>query len=457
MPVVFAVICLFGLTGNGLVVFTLLRSPRLGHRGRRGRAALAGTGAGGALCGGGGRAASGPGAGGGGSAVPDIFMLNLALADLLFLLCMPLLSHQLLGHSSWRFGAQLCRLIVSLDAATQFGSTYLLTALTLDRYLATVRPLGALSLRLRRPRTAAFAIVALWLLALLSATPYWLYVRLLPEDDEACSIVLPDQERDIYWFTLYQFVLGFALPLLIISAAYWRILQRLHSAIVPAGHNRGVHARTRKVTCFAIAICIVFFVCWAPFYALQLLQLQSSLAPSGSDAFLRAYNVAISLCYANSCLNPFVYMAMCAAFRRRVAAAACSCRRRAHGGADGVGATAAGRGARVERRQGGGEAEREPDREMESLPKAAGERPLGSERTEGRRSSSCAGVGGGGGRCAHGGGEGEEEGGESTLRLESVTDEARWAGAREQSSGPCCHCPLSLEVRASTGARGGAL
>uniref|UniRef100_A0AAJ7TRN7 Melanin-concentrating hormone receptor 1 n=1 Tax=Petromyzon marinus TaxID=7757 RepID=A0AAJ7TRN7_PETMA len=269
-------------------------------------------------------------------------MLNLALADLLFLLCMPFLSHQLLGHSAWRFGAPLCRLIVSLDATTQFGSTYLLTALTLDRYLATVRPLGALSLRLRRPRTAAAAIVALWLLALLSATPYWLYARLLPGDDEACSIVLPDQDRDIYWFTLYQFVLGFALPLLVISAAYWRILQRLHSAIVPAGHNRGVRARTRKVTCFAIAICLVFFVCWAPFYALQLLQLQGSSAPSGSDAFLRAYNVAISLCYANSCLNPFVYMAMCAAFRRRVAAAACSCRRRARGGGGGAGSNGVG-------------------------------------------------------------------------------------------------------------------
>uniref|UniRef100_S4RLL8 Melanin-concentrating hormone receptor 1 n=1 Tax=Petromyzon marinus TaxID=7757 RepID=S4RLL8_PETMA len=232
MPVVFAVICLFGLTGNGLVVFTLLRSPRRG----------------------------------GGSAVPDIFMLNLALADLLFLLCMPFLSHQLLGHSAWRFGAPLCRLIVSLDATTQFGSTYLLTALTLDRYLATVRPLGALSLRLRRPRTAAAAIVALWLLALLSATPYWLYARLLPGDDEACSIVLPDQDRDIYWFTLYQPVDAFVKNIATMSLQYRQWYSKRWGAEYQTAytHNRRLGRDLKKTE----VGCLIFFILTTPMCAL---------------------------------------------------------------------------------------------------------------------------------------------------------------------------------------------
>nr|KAF6374521.1 melanin concentrating hormone receptor 1 [Pipistrellus kuhlii] len=118
---------------------------------------------------------------------------------------------------------------------------------------------------------------------------------------------------DIFIINL-SFFLAFALPFAVITAAYVRILQRMTSSVAPAS-QRSIRLRTRKVTRTAIAICLVFFVCWAPYYVLQLTQLSISRP---TLAFVYLYNAAISLGYANSCLNPFVYIVLCETFRKRL-------------------------------------------------------------------------------------------------------------------------------------------
>ncbi|NWJ11997.1 MCHR1 protein, partial [Crypturellus undulatus] len=74
------------------------------------------------------------------------------------------------------------------------------------------------------------------------------------------------------------------------------------TAVVPLP-QRSLRLRTKRVTRMAVAICSAFFICWAPFYILQLVHLGID---SPSVAFFYAYNLAIGLGYANSCLNPFL-------------------------------------------------------------------------------------------------------------------------------------------------------
>uniref|UniRef100_A0A673VM11 Melanin-concentrating hormone receptor 1 n=1 Tax=Suricata suricatta TaxID=37032 RepID=A0A673VM11_SURSU len=118
---------------------------------------------------------------------------------------------------------------------------------------------------------------------------------------------------DVFILSL-SFFLAFALPFVLITAAYVRILQRMMSSVAPAS-QRSIRLRTKRVTRTAIAICLVFFVCWAPYYVLQLTQLCISRP---TLTFVYLYNAAISLGYANSCLNPFVYIVLCEAFRKRL-------------------------------------------------------------------------------------------------------------------------------------------
>ncbi|EOB02067.1 Melanin-concentrating hormone receptor 1, partial [Anas platyrhynchos] len=240
------------------------------------------------------------------SSVPDIFIINLSMVDLLFLLGMPFLIHQLLGNGAWHFGEMMCTVITALDANSQFTSTYILTAISIDRYLATVHPFTCT--HFRKPPVAIIVICVLWALSFLSITPVWMYAQLIPLPGGliGCGICLPDPQRDIYWYTLYQFFLAFAIPFALITAAYRKILLKMSRSSEALMSQRSTRAaRTKKLTCTAIAICAAFFICWAPFHFLQLAQLAITYP---TLPFHCAYNVAISLGYANSCLNPFIYI-----------------------------------------------------------------------------------------------------------------------------------------------------
>lgn len=245
--------------------------------------------------------------------VPDIFILNLSIVDLLFLLGMPFLIHQLLGNGSWHFGATMCTVITALDSNSQIVSTYILTAMTFDRYLATVHPIRFNYIR--TPCVAALVIALVWGMSLLTIIPVLMYAGLmsLPNGLVACALLLPDLVSDTYWFTLYQFFLAFAIPLAIICLVFFKILQHMSTSVAPLP-PRSLRVRTRKVTRMAVAICLAFFICWAPYYILQLLHLG---VQKPSLAFSYAYNIAISMGYGNSCINPFLYIMLSETFKRQ--------------------------------------------------------------------------------------------------------------------------------------------
>nr|XP_016846298.1 PREDICTED: melanin-concentrating hormone receptor 1-like [Anolis carolinensis] len=278
MPSLFGIICFLGIVGNLVVIYTIIKKKKLRCK----------------------------------QTVPDIFIFNLSIVDLLFLLGMPFLIHQLLGNGAWYFGSPLCTIITALDTNSQITSTNILTVMTLDRYLATVYPLK--STYVRTPYVAALVIGLVWLLSFLTIIPVWMYAGLMPLEDGTvrCALLLPNPETDIYWFTIYQFMLAFAIPLFIICVVYFKILQHMATTVVPLP-QRSLRVRTKKVTRMAVAICSAFFICWAPFYILQLAHLGIE---TPSVAFFYAYNFAISLGYANSCLNPFLYIALSETFKR---------------------------------------------------------------------------------------------------------------------------------------------
>ncbi|KAM4603389.1 melanin-concentrating hormone receptor 1 [Polymixia lowei] len=279
LPIIFGIICFLGILGNCIVIYTIMKKTKCRAK----------------------------------QTVPDIFIFNLSIVDLLFLLGMPFLIHQLLGNGAWRFGASMCTVITALDSNSQIVSTYILTAMTLDRYLATVHPIRFNYVR--TPCVAVLVISLVWALSLVTIIPVWMYVGLMPLPDGlvGCALLLPNPVTDTYWFTLYQFFLAFALPLAIICLVFFKILQHMSTSVAPLP-PRSLRVRTRKVTRMAVAICLAFFICWAPYYILQLVHLG---VQNPSLAFSYAYNIAISMGYANSCINPFLYIVLSETFKRQ--------------------------------------------------------------------------------------------------------------------------------------------
>lgn len=67
--------------------------------------------------------------------VPDVYVGNLAVADLVHVTVMPFLIHQWARGGHWVFGSSLCTIITSLDNCNQVACAAVMTAMSLDRWI----------------------------------------------------------------------------------------------------------------------------------------------------------------------------------------------------------------------------------------------------------------------------------------------------------------------------------
>ncbi|XP_053545015.1 somatostatin receptor type 3 [Bombina bombina] len=276
IPLVYLVVCAVGLWGNTLVIYLAWRSPA------------------------------------GQNSVTALYILNLALADDLFMLGLPFLAAQN-ALSYWPFGSPACRLVMTLDSVNQFTSIFCLTVLSLDRYLAVVRPIQ--SAKWRRLKVAKCVNVTVWILSFLVVLPVVCFSG-VPRDSGTCHIAWPEPAQA--WrtgFILYTAALGFFCPLLVICICHLLIVAQLRSSgkrvRVAPNRRQGPERKVTKMVALAVT---AFILCWLPFYALNIINLLWPL-PEGPRLY-GLYSFVVALSYANSCLNPIIYALLARPFQR---------------------------------------------------------------------------------------------------------------------------------------------
>lgn len=94
-PTIYGILCSVGVIANGLVIYAVAACKK--------------------------------------KMVSDIYVLNLAIADMLFLLVMPFNIHQLVRDRQWVFGNFMCKAVVVVDVSNQFTTVGIVTVLCIDR------------------------------------------------------------------------------------------------------------------------------------------------------------------------------------------------------------------------------------------------------------------------------------------------------------------------------------
>ncbi|XP_048350747.1 somatostatin receptor type 5 [Sphaerodactylus townsendi] len=264
IPVIYLLVCAVGLSGNTLVIYVVLRYAKM-------------------------------------KTVTNIYILNLAIADVLFMLGLPFLATQN-AISYWPFGSFLCHLVTAFDGINQFTSIFCLTVMSLDRYVAVVHPIK--STKWRRPRVAKLISLAVWTLSILVVLPIIIFAD-VQEDLPLCNMSWPEPIN--IWsaaFIIYTSVLGFFGPLLVICLCYLLIVFKVKSSGIRVGSTR--HRRSeRKVTKMVVIIVLVFVFCWLPFYIVNIVNLIFILPEE--PALVGVFCFVVILSYANSCANPILY------------------------------------------------------------------------------------------------------------------------------------------------------
>ncbi|XP_010142031.1 PREDICTED: urotensin-2 receptor-like, partial [Buceros rhinoceros silvestris] len=247
-----------------------------------------------------------------------VYVINLALADLLYLSTIPFVVCTYFAHD-WFFGDVGCRLLLSLDLLTMHASIFLLTAMSLERYWAVARPLRARRAGNACRKLGSLASAILWLLSLLLTAPMMVMTQLREGDRPHKRICIPTWTPAA--FRLYLTVLfatSILAPGVVLGIVYTRLAWVYWSSSTwRSGLPLTGRASARQLFSRISAIVVAFWACFLPFWAWQLAGLYWGEGLGISPAAQAYLNFGVTcLAYGNSCINPFLYTLLAGSYRR---------------------------------------------------------------------------------------------------------------------------------------------
>ncbi|XP_037549719.1 C-C chemokine receptor type 9-like [Nematolebias whitei] len=245
----------------------------------------------------------------------DVYLLNLAVADLLFLCTLPFWAAD--ATKGWDFGLSLCKIVSAVYKINFFSSMLLLTCISVDRYIAIVQVTKAQNLKKKTLFYSKLTCFGVWSVSTLLALPEFIFAQVKGEENAQqffCTLVYWDNtfnQTKIMVLSL-QISMGFCLPLLIIFFCYSVIIRTLLQA-----KNFEKHKALRVI----FVVVFVFVLSQLPHNALLIVEATQASHTTITDCetvirFDIAGQVAKSLAFTHACLNPFLYVFIGVRFRQ---------------------------------------------------------------------------------------------------------------------------------------------
>ncbi|KAL3070510.1 hypothetical protein niasHS_007808 [Heterodera schachtii] len=284
----YALIFLVGLIGNGLLIHTIRRRM----------------------------------------SVANVFLLNLAISDLLLCITALPITPVLAFVKRWVFGSVLCKLVPLCQGISVLISSYCLCFIALDRFRSIVTPL-------KMPWGIGYAqalMILCWVCCVAIASPLFMAQRLqLIEFNNMtfCGLFCGEynwpeghmQLKLAYGISLL--VIQFLIPTSIMAYCYWKILQKVRQDwMVPASFSSTMTVeqqaqtamRKRRVMYVLILMVLIFMGSWMPLTIVNLLRDMDFLRDA-TNMYFKLLNVhAIAMTSIVS--NPLLYFWMSKRHRR---------------------------------------------------------------------------------------------------------------------------------------------
>ncbi|NXE83055.1 CCR8 protein, partial [Cochlearius cochlearius] len=264
LPVLYSLLFVTGLVGNALVVWVLIVFKKV-------------------------------------RAMTDVYLLNLAIADLLFVFSLPFLIHYSI-MTQWTFGNAMCKIITSVYFIGFYSSAFFITIMSIDRYLAIVRSVYALQVR-----TTAHGFITslvLWAIAILASVPDLIFFQETNDNGQTkCTPHYTDS--NISWKNFSNFevnVLGWLIPVGVLIFCYHSILKNLQKC-----HTQNKYKAIKLV----FIVIIIFFLFWTPINIGLFLDSLRNMHIIDDCQTSQRLDLAIELAevfsFIHCCLNPVIY------------------------------------------------------------------------------------------------------------------------------------------------------
>ncbi|ETN81222.1 7 transmembrane receptor [Necator americanus] len=201
-----------------------------------------------------------------------IYLVVLSCVDFGVCLSLPFtVIDQILGF--WMFGTVPCKLHAVFENFGKILSALILAAMSFDRYAGVCHPQKKF---LRSRKLAITILIGLAAYALITLCPLlWSftsreiimfaretgYRKITRMKIEKCTVDIDSQMFTA--FTIYQFVLCYCTPLILIAYFYSKLLKKLREH---ARTFKSSHIPLMRISLYTLAVACFYFLCWTPFW-----------------------------------------------------------------------------------------------------------------------------------------------------------------------------------------------
>lgn len=238
----------------------------------------------------------------------DLYIMNLAIADLLLLLTLPFWAAN--AMHGWVLGIFLCKTTSAVYTMTFSVSMQFLAWISMDRYNAIVKLQG----QPRASKQCSKTCLLVWIASLLLCIPELIFNTVKTyHGRSACLPIFPESLGAIFKATvqILEMALSFAVPFLLMLVCYSAVARTL---------IRCPNVKKAQPLKVLAAVVSVFIITQLPYNVVKLWRAIDIIYHLITDCNMSktmdmAYQVTKSIALFHTCLNPLLYVFMGASFQ----------------------------------------------------------------------------------------------------------------------------------------------
>uniref|UniRef100_A0A3B3V1V4 Si:dkey-78k11.9 n=1 Tax=Poecilia latipinna TaxID=48699 RepID=A0A3B3V1V4_9TELE len=236
----------------------------------------------------------------------NIFVLNLGLADILYLLTLPFLIVYHLKGNKWIFGEGFCLVTRFCFNLNLYCSIGFLTCISVYRYLSIVHPMRSMG-RLTTTHSVIISVVV-WILVGAQSLPDMFYPKTFQNGSKCFDSTSNEHMESYLNYSIIWTSFGFCIPFLITIWSYGHV-----TLVVCRSKTIDQDLKQRSLKLLVILI-LLFLLCYAPYHVFKNLSMYSRVlihqetCPKWDSGVFIARQASRGLVSLNSALNPLVYL-----------------------------------------------------------------------------------------------------------------------------------------------------
>ncbi|XP_056219754.1 uracil nucleotide/cysteinyl leukotriene receptor [Seriola aureovittata] len=241
-----------------------------------------------------------------------VFLRHLSIADISYILILPMRIVYHISDSHWPLGHVICQLSGFLFYLNMYCSLYLMSLISLDRFLAVVLPLTSQSVR--KAKYANVAVGILWVTVIVSMSPTLFSKNVTNNSTGICNKLYLEKTSST---ALVSTIVAFVIPLTTIIVSYILILLKLRK--VKQQVERPVKDKAIKMI---ILIVLNFLVAFVPYHVSRVIYIEiqshGNMTATSHESLRRANKITSALTCVSGILDPVMYFFLNQAYRNKL-------------------------------------------------------------------------------------------------------------------------------------------